>query len=140
MWYPTQDKPFAMQPQTRVGDRSQVPADAHGKICCPHNATGPGIQGSPDVLVNNQPALRQFDPGIHSACCGPNTWIAIEGCEQVLINNLPAHRRFDLDQHCGGMGFMIEGSPDVYVGDGTESGMSQAKQNAKALCQICGGG
>jgi hypothetical protein len=33
-----------------------------------------------------------------------------------LINNLPAHRMGDQDIHCGGPGFLIEGSPDVIVG------------------------
>ena len=94
-----------------------MPADTHGKFCCAHDAIGPGIQGSPDVLVNNRAALRVSDPGIHSACCGPQTWIATEGAQTVLINNLPAHRQNDQDQHCGGVGFMIEGSPDVFVGD-----------------------
>ena len=128
-----------MRPQTRVGDCSTVFDDAHGKSCCPHMARGPGIRGSPDVYVNNRPALRLFDPGIHATCCGPNTWFAVEGSNTVLINYLPAHRMFDQDLHCGGMGLMTEGSPDVLVGDGTESGMSQAKKNAKALNQICGG-
>jgi uncharacterized Zn-binding protein involved in type VI secretion len=68
-------------------------------------------------MVNNQPAVRVTDTGIHSQCCGPNTWIAIQGSQSVLINNLQAHRLNDQDQHCGGLGYMIEGSPDVFVGD-----------------------
>lgn len=67
-------------------------------------------------MVNNMPALRVTDTGIHAACCGPNTWVAIEGSTTVFINNLPAHRLNDQDMHCGGLGFMIEGSPDVLVG------------------------
>jgi len=63
----------------------------------------------------------------------------MEGSETVLINNLQAHRLFDLDQHCGGPGYMIQASPDVFVGDGTESGLSQAKLTAKALAEICSG-
>lgn len=105
-----------MQPQARVGDQSQVPVDVHGSACCPHTAVGPAIQGSPDVLVNNQPALRVTDTGVHAACCGPNIWVATQGSSSVFINNLPAHRLNDEDQHCGGIGFMIEGSPDVLVG------------------------
>lgn len=128
-----------MMPQTRVGDRSVVFADAHTCTKCPHQAIGPAIRGSQDVYVNNRPALREFDNGIHATCCGPNTWIATQGSTTVLINNLPAHRVLDEDTHCGGLGFMVEGSPDVLVGDGTESGMSQAKKNSKALSQICGG-
>jgi hypothetical protein len=33
-----------------------------------------------------------------------------------LINNRPAHRIGDTDQHCGGVGFLVEGSLDVIVG------------------------
>jgi uncharacterized Zn-binding protein involved in type VI secretion len=127
-----------MQPQTRVFDNSFVPVDTHGKICCPHAAIGPGTRGSEDVLVNNLGALRVGDTGIHSACCGANTWIAIQGAPTVIINGMRAHRLYDADMHCGGMGFMVEGSPDVFVGDGTESGMGNAKDGAKGLVQPCG--
>ena len=41
----------------------------------------------------------------------------MKGSTTVLINNLQAHRLYDLDQHCGGPGFMVEASPDVFVGD-----------------------
>jgi hypothetical protein len=54
--------------------------------------------------------------GIHSHCCGPNIWIATQGSQTVLINNLQAHRVNDQDMHCGGLGMMMEGSPDVFVG------------------------
>jgi uncharacterized Zn-binding protein involved in type VI secretion len=56
------------------------------------------------------------DKGIHAACCGPNMWTAVKGSGTVLINNKPAHRLGDKDQHCGGSGNLIEGSPDVIVG------------------------
>lgn len=68
------------------------------------------------MLVNNRPALRVGDQGIHAACCGPNMWTATQGSGTVLINNMPAHRMGDMDQHCGGVGTLIEGSPDVIVG------------------------
>jgi uncharacterized Zn-binding protein involved in type VI secretion len=77
---------------------------------------GPAIVGSPDVLVNNKPALRIGDQGVHAACCGPNTWQATQGSSTVLINGMGAHRQGDQDQHCGGVGLLIEGSPDVIVG------------------------
>lgn len=93
-----------------------VPVDVHGKNCCPHACTGPAVSGSSDVFVNNQPALRVTDTGVHAACCGPNTWIAMEGSGTVMINNLAAHRLGDMDMHCGGPGAMVEGSPDVFVG------------------------
>jgi len=68
------------------------------------------------VLVNNRPALRVLDFGLHAACCGVNLWRAILGSTTVLINNLPAHRKGDMDIHCGGVGQLIEGSDDVLVG------------------------
>lgn len=105
-----------MPPQGRLGDKSQAPVDAHGCPACPHPTVGPAVQGSPDVLVNNRPALRVGDQGIHAACCGPNIWFATMGSSTVFINNMPAHRMGDQDQHCGGVGTLIEGSPDVIVG------------------------
>jgi uncharacterized Zn-binding protein involved in type VI secretion len=54
--------------------------------------------------------------GIHALCCGPNTWIAVKGSTTVFINNLPAHRLGDLDMHCGGPGYMVEGSLNVWTG------------------------
>lgn len=100
----------------RLGDKSQVPADAHGCPACPHPAIGPAIGGSPNVNINNRPALRVTDQGIHAACCGPNMWQAKTGSATVKINGLQCHRMNDMDQHCGGMGRLIEGSPNVIVG------------------------
>jgi len=105
-----------MPPQGRLGDQSQIAVDVHGCLACPHPGVGPAIAGSPDVLVNSLPALRLGDPGIHAACCGPNTWTAIKGSATVLINGKPAHRLGDSDQHCGGVGQLIQGSPDVITG------------------------
>lgn len=105
-----------MPGQGRLGDKSQVPADAHGCPACPHPAIGPAIAGSPDVLVNKRPALRVGDSGIHAACCGPNTWSAQGGSGTVKINGKGAHRMGDADKHCGGTGKLIEGSGDVIVG------------------------
>lgn len=105
-----------MPPQGRLGDKSQVPADAHGCPACPHPCIGPAIQGSPDTNVNGRPALRVGDKGVHAACCGPNMWTASQGSGTVFINNKPAHRMGDADQHCGGSGKLIEGSPNVIVG------------------------
>jgi uncharacterized Zn-binding protein involved in type VI secretion len=105
-----------MPPQGRLGDKSNVPADAHGCPACPHPAIGPAIIGSPDVMVNKRPALRVGDNGIHAACCGPNTWTAAKGSGTVMINNKPAHRMGDQDTHCGGSGQLIEGSNNVMTG------------------------
>jgi uncharacterized Zn-binding protein involved in type VI secretion len=105
-----------MQPQSRLGDFSKVPADSHGRSCCTHECEGPAETGSMNVMVNNQPALRVTDTGIHFTCCGPNTWVAVAGSQTVIINNLRAHRLNDRDQHCGGPGYMIQGSQNVLVG------------------------
>lgn len=71
------------------------------------------ITGSPTVLVNNMPAGRKTDIGVHAACCGPNMWTATAGSPDVKINGLDAHRLNDTDTHCGGSGQMIQGSPNV---------------------------
>ncbi len=78
--------------------------------------TGPAVEGSPTVFVNGRPAVRKDDHGVHAACCGPNTWSALNGSSTVFINGRPAHRLGDMDRHCGGIGRMIEGSPNVFVG------------------------
>ncbi len=105
-----------MPPQGRVSDLSNVSVDAHGCPACPHPAVGPAIAGSPDVNVNSLPALRVDDTGIHMACCGPNTWTAQTGSATVFINNKAAHRQGDQDKHCGGMGSLTVGSPNVMTG------------------------
>ncbi len=105
-----------MPPMGRLGDMSQAPIDIHGCPACPHPVVGPAVTGSPDVLVNGRPALRVGDQGVHMVCCGPNMWEAKMGSATVLINNKAAHRLGDMDKHCGGVGQLIEGSPDVLVG------------------------
>lgn len=106
-----------MPPQARLGDKALIPADAHGCVACPHTASGPAVAGSPNVNVNGRPAFRVDDPGIHTACCGGNTWNAQTGSKSVFINGKPAHRLGDMVRHCGGVGKTIEGSPNVIVGD-----------------------
>ena len=100
----------------RLGDKSNISADAHGCPACPHPGVGPAIQGSPDVMINKRPAVRVDDIGIHAACCGPNMWTAQQGSGTVKINGKAAHRQNDTDTHCGGTGQMIEGSADVLIG------------------------
>lgn len=121
-----------MPAQGRLGDKSFVPADAHGCGGCPHPAIGPATTGSPTVVVNNQPALRVTDTGQHVACCGPNTWKAVKGSPTVLINHLKAHRLGDDDLHCGGMGFLVEGSPNVVVGDSSSGGSGSTGATMRA--------
>ena len=111
-----------MPPQGRLGDKARVPVDAHGCPACPHMCVGPAIVGSPNVNVNSRPAVRVDDMGIHAACCGPNMWTAKMGSATVFINGKAAHRKGDMNQHCGGIGTLIEGSDNVNVGDGGGGG------------------
>lgn len=101
----------------RVGDIGWVPADTHGKNCCPHSAQGPAIDGSSDILINGQEALRVGDPGIHFACCGKNQWEVAEGAPGVFFNEIPVARIGDQTRHCGGMGVLISGSANVIIGN-----------------------
>lgn len=101
----------------RLGHMAEAQADAHGCIACPHHVKGPATTGSPDVKINNMPALRVTDMGVHAPCCGPNMWSAGKGSGTVTINFLPAVREGDMTQHCGGVGQMVEGSQDVIIGD-----------------------
>jgi len=106
-----------MAEQARLGDKAEAKADAHGCPVCPHPTVGPAIVGSTDVFVNNMPALRVGDTGVHAACCGPNMWTASAGSGSVFINYMAAVRKGDATQHCGGTGEIIDGSSDVLVGD-----------------------
>ncbi len=102
-----------------VTSNAQVQADSHGCPACPHPAIGPATIGSPDVFVNGKPALRVgTEPitGVHAACCGPNTWKASQGSTTVSINGGKAVRVGDQTQHCGGVGHMVQGSPNVNAG------------------------
>jgi uncharacterized Zn-binding protein involved in type VI secretion len=78
--------------------------------------TGPAVSGSPDVHVNGRPALRAGDTGIHSACCGTNTFTIVGGSGTVMINNQPAARKGDQVAHCGGNGKIVEASENVITG------------------------
>lgn len=83
---------------------------------------GPAFMGSTNVNINNLPALRKTDMGIHAACCAMNMWTATKGAPHVNINGLPAHRLNDMQTHCGGVGRLIKGSPNVIIGDGGGGG------------------
>ena len=107
-----------MPAQSRIGDPSHIGACAHGCPACPHDCIGPAVTGSPDVNVNGIPAVRFQDRGVHSSCCGSNTWVAANGSDSVFINGRPAHRVGDDDEHCGGGGAMSAGSGDVFTGGG----------------------
>jgi uncharacterized Zn-binding protein involved in type VI secretion len=100
----------------RLGDISQATSDNHGCIACPHPVSGPAIVGSPNVNVNGRAALRVGDSGVHAACCGPNQWTAQVGSATVFINGKGAHRQGDAVKHCGSIGRLTNGSPDVSAG------------------------
>ena len=105
-----------MPPQSRVGDDAVCPSDSHGEPCCSHGVRGPGIQGSPNILVNDMKPLRLGDPGVHSSCCGPNTWKVASGSSTVFFNGIKAARIGDTTAHCGGSGSLVVGSDNVITG------------------------
>ena len=106
-----------MQPQVaRVGDIAHCPSDSHGCLACAHSVSGPATTGSANVKVNGLQCVRVTDAGIHSTCCGPNTWEAKGGSAAVFVNGLAVHRVGDVTKHCGGIGKMTEGSENVFAG------------------------
>ena len=107
-----------MPAAARRTDISMCPGDSHGNICCAHSVKGPAISGSPDVLVAGEAQLRAtgVDNGVHSGCCGPNTWVTLQGSTSVFVNDLPAVRLGDATTHCGGSGSIITGANNVIIG------------------------
>ena len=94
-----------------VGDQAHVPADAHGCPACPHPCIGPITSGSSTVLINGKPAARVGDVGVHSACCGPNSFTITGSSSRVRIDGRPAVKQGDTTQHCGGTGKIVSGAP-----------------------------
>jgi|GEM_PF-391390 len=118
----------------RVGDEAKCPEDGHKCPSCKHVTVGPAIKGSPDVYINNQPTLRIGDRGMHTnKCCGANAWRAMTGSSTVTVNGLPVHRMGDETKHCGGLGRLIIGSPDVNVGSGGEGASSTEEEGSVDL-------
>jgi len=99
----------------RVGDIGHNPSDSHGNDCCPHNVAGPVKSGSPNVFINGSPAGRITDPGVHSTCCGANTFNIAAGSPNVFVNGLKKARLGDKTAHCGGTGKLVTGSKNVIV-------------------------
>jgi len=99
-------------------DQSQNPADSHGCTSCAHPVVGPAITGSSDTIVEGQPVLRAqaADSGVHSSCCGPNTWVTQAGSSTVTVNDIPVVRLGDATVHCGGPGVIITGAGTVIIG------------------------
>ncbi len=119
----------------RLGDKSSCPSDSHGCKGCSHSVEGPAVQGSGDVFVNSLPILREGDMGVHSSCCGPNTWQADQGSATVFANGMPVHRLGDATKHCGGDGNLVQGSPNVFVGDSQNSAFKKAAKNGSPFCE-----
>lgn len=105
-----------MPEQARVSDIGHVPSCAHGCPGCAHDCQGPITGGSPDVFVNDLPAARVDDPGVHASCCGSDTYVCKSGSGTVFINGKKAHRKDDDTLHCGGDGTMTTGSGNVFTG------------------------
>lgn len=100
----------AVDPSTyaRVGSKAECMADSHGCPACPHHVIGPVTSGSPNVLIEGVPAARVGDPGVHAACCGPNTFKIVDGGDnEVIINGKPAAKLGSKTQHCGGVGEIV---------------------------------
>lgn len=102
-----------MKPIARLSDIALVQKDSHGCTACPHVCSGPIIHASANVFVNGLPVARKGDPGIHAACCGPNTYTIDEGSGDVYVNGVSAARKDDPTKHCGGDGKIITGSSNV---------------------------
>lgn len=91
-----------------IASKAFCPNDAHSTCPgCPHPVNGVITSGSSKVLINKLGAARVGEVGIHSACCGPNTFTIATGDPQVLIEGRPAARIGDKTKHCGGMGYII---------------------------------
>ncbi|MEQ9861930.1 S-type pyocin domain-containing protein [Pectobacterium cacticida] len=88
-----------------------------GHDCFPET---PITEGSPDVIINGQPAARQGDTVLLHGCPCPNAPHGVhsrkiaEGSPTVIINGKPAARIGD-GINCGGV--IISGSGNVIIGD-----------------------
>jgi len=75
------------------------------------------MAGAGTVFINNLPAARMNDTGVHAACCGPNTFQIMQGSGTVTIENMSAARMGDTTLHCAmASGSIITGSPTVSIG------------------------
>ncbi|WP_237613363.1 type VI secretion system PAAR protein [Pectobacterium parmentieri] len=88
-----------------------------GHDCFPET---PITEGSPDVIINGQPAARQGDVVLLHGCPCPNAPHGVhprkiaEGSSTVIINGKPAARIGD-GINCGGV--IVSGSGNVIIGD-----------------------
>jgi uncharacterized Zn-binding protein involved in type VI secretion len=96
-----------MQKASRRGDQDTGHDDCGGR---------PAQKGSPDVAVNDKPALRVDDELVPHGCeeHKRHPGKVAQGSSTVTFNDKPAARVGDpID--CGGT--MKTGSPDVLIGD-----------------------
>ncbi|WP_299688049.1 PAAR domain-containing protein [uncultured Tateyamaria sp.] len=113
------------KPAARLGDIGS----GHG---C-HFPPSPAIQGSPNVLINNRPAVRVTDAYLPHPCpvCPqpPHPRNLAKGSPTVQINNLMAGRVGDAIS-CGGNHAV--GSPNVLIGGASPPGRTRAP-----TCESC---
>jgi len=122
----------------RLGDISETTTpDAHGCPACPHPCKGPAVTASGNVWVQGQQALRLGDTGVHSTCCGPNTWEVVEASAQVFVNGQRLVRVGDRTRHCGAMGKLITGASKVQ--DGSPAQMDVPKKPDQEEAGLCVG-
>jgi uncharacterized Zn-binding protein involved in type VI secretion len=88
------------------------------------DAGGHAGSGSPDVIIDNQAALRAGDGGASFQASGGSTGVFIDG--------LPALRLGDGTQHGDLQGEIAHGSPDVLIGD-RRPGTPRARPHDKSV-------
>ncbi len=113
------------KPAARIGDIGS----GHG---C-HFPPSPAISGSPNILINNRPAVRQGDAYAPHPCpvcpLPPHGRKLASGSPTVLFNNKQAGRVGDpID--CGGSD--ATGSGNVLIGGASPPGLSRAP-----ICEEC---
>jgi uncharacterized Zn-binding protein involved in type VI secretion len=94
----------------RMTDESRSGADTHNCPACPHPTRGRIATGSPNVSIDDLPAARVGDFGLHTACCGPNNFRIRTGSAEVLIDGRPAARIGSETEECGGRGAIVQGA------------------------------
>ena len=106
------------RPVCRLTDQAACPPHCHYCPVGAHAVIGPAIMGSPSVMVDGLPVLRETDMGLHAACCGPNIWLGDEGSGSVFADGLAVMRLGDPTMHCGSFeGAMVTSGSTVFVGD-----------------------
>jgi uncharacterized Zn-binding protein involved in type VI secretion len=93
----------------RVTDQHVCPASSP----TPHGGGPIQPPGSPDVIIDNQPAARVGDMAICTGAGGAPAPI-VKGSNSVQINNMPAARLGDPTAHGG---VIVMGSPTVFIDD-----------------------